>query len=104
MSTPEILQEIKRRVSAVEPSAEVMLYGSYARGDQKPTSDIDLLILVDAEHVDAELETSLMYPLYHLEYDTGTIISPRVVSRKQWYSRPFRTPFFLNVEREGRIL
>ena len=104
MSTTEILQEIKRRVSVAAPTAEVVLYGSYARGDQQVDSDIDLLILVDAEKVDHELESSITHPLYHLEYATGTIISPRVISKKEWYSRPFVTPFFLNVEREGRRL
>lgn len=36
MTTPDILQEIKRRVASVEPSAQVLLYGSYARGEQGP--------------------------------------------------------------------
>ena len=104
MSTPEILAEIKRRVAAADPTAQVVLYGSYARGEQGPESDIDLLILVDKEALSSEEETGIMYPLFHLEYDTGVIISPRVQTRKAWFNRPFVTPFFSNVQREGITL
>ncbi len=38
---------IKRTVRAIEPDAEVILYGSRARGDAEADSDWDLLILVD---------------------------------------------------------
>lgn len=101
MGTAELLMEVKRRVLSVAPSAEVILYGSYARGEQGPDSDIDLLILVDGEHVDQALDTGIAHPLYHLEYATGTVISPRVVTRKAWYGRPLKTPFYLEVERDG---
>ena len=104
MSTPEILAEIKRRVMVVDPTAEIVLYGSYARGDQGPESDIDLLILVEKEKVDFDEERAIRSPLYDLELTTGIIISPRVETRKAWYNRPLVTPFFENVQREGRSL
>mgnify|MGYP003382355004 CR=1 FL=1 len=104
MSTPEILAEIKRRVMAVDPTAQVVLYGSYARGEQGPESDIDLLILVDKEKLDLDEERAIRSPLYDLELATGVMISPRVETRKAWYNRPFVTPFFENVQREGRSL
>lgn len=104
MDTQEILQEIKRRAAAVAPDAEVVLYGSYARGDNGPDPDIDLLILVGREKVGFEEEKQIAFPLFDLEISSGRAISPRVLTRKEWYSRPVITPFFLNVQREGRML
>ena len=46
-----IIQLIKSSVLATEPNATVVLYGSYARGDNREDSDIDLLILVDNDTV-----------------------------------------------------
>ncbi len=104
MSTPEILAEIKRRVMAVDPTAQVVLYGSYARGEQGPDSDIDLLILVNKETLDYDSRKAFTSPLYQLEFSTGTIISPRILTRKEWFERPVVTPFFENVQREGVTL
>lgn len=49
-----ILLRIKNSVKETVPNAVVILYGSYARGDYKHDSDIDLLILVDNEKITFE--------------------------------------------------
>ncbi len=38
---------IKQLVQNVDPTAQIILYGSFARGDNKLNSDIDLLILLE---------------------------------------------------------
>jgi len=51
-ATPEstvnkaLLQQIASEIRAEIPGAEVRLFGSHARGQAKPDSDIDLLITV----------------------------------------------------------
>ncbi len=105
MSTPDILLEIKRRVASVEPSAEVLLYGSYARGEEGPESDIDLLILLpEGERVGYDEGMRIKSPLYRLEWSTGRIISPLVYTRREWLERHKGTPFFYNVQREAVAL
>ena len=105
MTAPDILQEIKRRVAAVEPSAEVLLYGSFARGEQGPESDIDLLILLpEGERVSYDEGMRIKSPLYRLEWSTGRIISPLVYTRKEWLERHKGTTFFYNVQREAVAL
>ena len=64
MKRPFIVQAIKSALYKVAPTAEVILYGSEARGDAHANS-------------------------------------PLVYTRKQWYDRLFRTPFFINVMNEG---
>jgi predicted nucleotidyltransferase len=100
----EILARIKQSVQNTEPQATVILYGSFARGDEKEFSDIDILILLDQEKITYSDETRIKYPLYDLEYDTGNVISPLIFSRKDWETRHSVTPFYKNVKREGVLL
>ena len=79
-----------------------MLYGSEARGEAGPDSDIDLLILIDKEEVSLREEQAIAYPLYDIEFDMGVVISPRIFSRKAW--ERLVTPFAENVRKEGILL
>lgn len=92
---------IKQLVNNVDPNAKIILYGSFARGDNTNNSDIDLLILVDKEKITYQEEKQLKYPLYDLEFETGQIISPLVLSKKEWESKHRITPFYSNVTTEG---
>jgi uncharacterized protein len=100
----DILILIKSSVKSVDPKATVILYGSFARGDEKQNSDIDVLILVDNDNLTREDKKRIKYPLYDIEFDTGRIISPLVLSRKDWETRHCITPFYENVSREGVML
>lgn len=44
----ELLDEIVRRIVAVSDPEQIILFGSYARGDTGPDSDLDLLVIKDA--------------------------------------------------------
>lgn len=99
-----ILARIKEIVSTTEPEATIILYGSYARGEQKESSDIDILILVNKEKITYSDEKRIKYPLYELEFETGTLISPIVFSRDDWEIRHKITPFYKNVKKEGILL
>lgn len=99
-----ILKLIKASVNATDPKAVLILYGSFARGDYREDSDVDLLVLVDQEKITRADEKRIKYPLYDIEFETGTIISPLVFSKRDWETRHRMTPFYENVAREGRIL
>ncbi len=77
------------------------MYGSEARGDARADSDIDVLILLEGDKRDFRREEELSGALYDLELNTGVLISPMIILRKQWENRPFKTPFYINVMNEG---
>jgi predicted nucleotidyltransferase len=50
MINDETLREVARLIVAAAPGAEVVLFGSHARGDAGARSDVDLLVI--QEHVE----------------------------------------------------
>jgi len=81
-----------------------VLYGSYSRGDYKAESDIDILILINSDKVTAADSKRIAYPLYEIEFETGKIISPLILSKKSWETKHRITPFYKNVQKEGIVL
>ncbi|MEI7990062.1 MAG: nucleotidyltransferase domain-containing protein [Chloroflexota bacterium] len=43
----QLLPEITRRILSVCQPQKIILFGSYARGDYGPDSDLDLLVIMD---------------------------------------------------------
>ena len=100
----DLLRRCKRAVRQVVPDADVILYGSRARGQAHEYSDYDILIVVDGV-VDMALKEKILAHVYPLELDTGALLTLMTYSRERWNSPLHRgTPFHKNVEREGVIL
>lgn len=88
-------------IRQIVPDAEVILYGSVARGDERQDSDIDLLVLVPQE-VTYKLERAISDQIYDIELETDQIISLIVRQRTKWYSEPLNfTPLYRAIERDG---
>lgn len=101
MNRKEIISQIGAAVRNYDPTAETILYGSEARGDARADSDIDILILVDGDHLSPKRAEDYASPLYELEWQTGVPISTMVLLKKDWQHRPITTPFYLNIKNEG---
>jgi predicted nucleotidyltransferase len=99
-----ILSRIKASVKAVDPSAEVLLFGSRARGDFHHDSDWDVLIIVDKEKLTWEDEKVFRHKLYDIELEIAQPISIFIYSRIDWYGKNSVTPFFESIQEEGKIL
>jgi predicted nucleotidyltransferase len=96
-----ILFKIKQKIHKSEPDAEIILYGSRARGKSNKMSDWDLLILLNCRSISFDLERKLMDDLYEIEIDTGEIISPLFYTKTDWNENHFITPFYDNIQKDG---
>ncbi len=98
--TRYISQLIRHNINAIDPKAEVILYGSRARGDERPDSDWDILVLTDYS-IDLAIERKFRDKLYDLELESGEPLSIFVFSKNDWQTKQRITPFYENVTQEG---
>ena len=103
MKREELLEQVKQTVHEIEPDADIILYGSRARGDAHAESDWDFLILLDGM-VDDERTDSIRHRLYEIEWDCGEVLSSIVRSRQEWDTPLHQVTPFSKVVREQGIL
>jgi len=101
MERAELLSRVKETVRAIEPEAEIILYGSRSRHEAGSESDWDFLVLLDGPVGDARADV-IRHRLYEVEWESGEVLCAIVRSREEWRSSLYRAmPFHQNVERDG---
>jgi predicted nucleotidyltransferase len=104
MTDEELTAAVKRAVQSIDALAEVYLFGSHARGDARPESDWDFLILLDRP-IDSQLQQGIRRQLYEIEWETGEVLTSVIHSREEWNDARFSVmPFHQHVSREGVLL
>jgi len=99
-----LLNLVKNHVRKIAPNADIIFYGSRARGDERKYSDWDFLILVD-QPVKRDLKEKVQDSLYEIELDTDEVLSCIMRSKNEWNSGRYSVlPYKKNVEREGVLL
>jgi|SRR6056297_2466552 len=96
-----IRDRISKSIHEKDPNADAYLFGSRARGESKPESDWDILILIDENKVTNEIEDNFRDELYDLELETGQVISTFIYSKNYWRNYLNYSPLFKNVMKEG---
>ena len=102
MTDAEFLQAVKRSVHEIDPQAEVWLFGSRARGDARPDSDWDFLVLTEKQ-VDRSYKYTVWDQLNELELSAERVISTRVWNNRSWSDMAV-TDLYQNIQEDGRRL
>ena len=96
----KILSMIRDTIHEAEPTAQIILYGTLARGDARDDSDWVVLVIVDKEKTGLADFRRVCYPIYYKGLDYGEEINPTLYTRAEWESAP-PSMFKFNVTHEG---
>jgi len=96
-----ILAELRRRFEALygERLVQMILFGSQARGDAEPGSDIDVLVVLRGEVSPCEEIARTIEDVADISLEYNEVVSCVFVSEEQFERE--RSPLLLNVRREG---
>ena len=86
---------------------KIILYGSYARGDYKKNSDVDLMILTDLSDDEIiEFREKLSDIAFEIEFENNfdVMLSPLLKNIDKFNYWLEALPFYMNVEKEGVVL
>ena len=96
----QILKRAYQGTAMLFPVSSAYLYGSYARGDHTPDSDVDIMIVSplppDRLH---DYRREIAHISSELSLDHDVTVSLTVRSESQF--RPQQVPYYRNVLRDG---
>ena len=97
----QILKEIRTLKRRILPNEKVYLFGSQARGNARPDSDWDLLVLLNKDKRSfSEDFDDYGYPFTEIGLKYNTVISPKIYNVNDWKSH--LSMFRYNVERDRK--
>ena len=98
----KILKQLKKELMQIygDQIHSILLYGSRARGDERPDSDIDILIVLKDEFDYSEMLRLSSDFVASLSLENDVVISRAFVSEKDYKER--QIPFLMNVRREAK--
>ena len=107
VNTHDILLNFSTQVKDIlgDKLTKIILYGSYARGDYKENSDIDIMILTTLTDEEIRRIKTDIYDLafdFQMEYDADINV---IVKNEEHFNYWLGAlPFYDNVQREGIVL
>ncbi len=98
----ELVRQFRQRIeTTLGVSVEVILYGSYARGQAAEDSDIDLLVILPYRNI--QVENLLDEAAWEIGFQAGKVLSVIPVGQEELHLLR-ASPFFQNLQREGILI
>ncbi|SHJ51032.1 nucleotidyltransferase domain-containing protein [Pseudobutyrivibrio xylanivorans] len=82
---------------------KIVLYGSYARGEETPESDVDIAVILKSGNTE-EMHNKMVDIVVDYELDLAVTLSVVPIEYDQYIEWNKTLPFYKNVEKEGIIL
>ena len=81
---------------------KIVLYGSYARGEQTVDSDVDIAVVLKKD--DSKKHEKMIDIVVDCELDLGVTLSVVPIDYEQYMEWKDKLPFYKNIEKEGILL
>lgn len=107
MDTHDIVLGFSRQVKDIlgDKLSKVILYGSYARGDYRENSDIDIMVLTTlTDDQIMQIKTDIYDLAFDFQMEYGVDISVLIKNEEHFNYWLGALPFYDNVQKEGVIL
>ncbi|MDH7553063.1 MAG: nucleotidyltransferase domain-containing protein [Spirochaetota bacterium] len=99
----QAILELKKIIQMHYPDAELILFGSKARGDSSNDSDIDILMLLDGS-VDDYVRENIFNVAYQIELKYDVVFGIIVEAKMLWYSDKAKyIPLYDSIQKDGVI-
>ena len=96
-------EDVKRILG--DKLTKIIVYGSYARGDYRENSDVDIMILTKLSEEETRAIKNDIYDLaFEVEMSTGIELSPIIKNEEQYEYWVDILPFYRNVRDEGVVV
>ena len=92
--------ELKQRLSAFTKLVDFRVFGSRARGDADPYSDMD--VFIEVERLDRELKDRILDAAWEVGFENFMVIVPLVFTRSELENTALRSsPIVEAITRDG---
>ena len=82
---------------------DIVLYGSYARGDYMEGSDIDIVAVVRGQRLDLQEKLKLVWDASaEIGLENDVIVSPTVIPYDEYVKYKETLPDYRNISEEGK--
>ncbi|MBN1900187.1 nucleotidyltransferase domain-containing protein, partial [Candidatus Sumerlaeota bacterium] len=100
----DILMKFKNLLLGRVRLHQVIIFGSRARGNAEPDSDMDVLVVLD-QPIIPEVRGIVSNCAWEAGFDAGIVIATIVVSRDKWENGPERSSLLaIAVRQEGALI
>ena len=96
----KIARQLKTRLLKEVPLVDMIIFGSRARGDDDPDSDMD--VFIEIERIDPQIKGKIENIVWEVGYENYILISSLIFTRHEIENTALRvSPIVMSIAEEG---